>query len=78
VLGALILLAVVVVDEVVGDRQVLGPASSWVECQLRDGYFGGIGVVAVCGGIIEEEGDDEAARDSYRGAYERCGPIRKS
>ena len=68
VLEFLILSAIVVVDKVVGDGEVLGSAAAGVEGEFGDGNVGCDGVVVVCVGVVDEEGDDEAAADCDKGA----------
>ena len=56
-----ILFAVVVVDEDLGDGEVLGAAAARVQRVDGDGDVGCGQVVAVGGGVVGEEGEDDAA-----------------
>jgi hypothetical protein len=67
----LILFALVIVDEVVGDWQVLGPASPWAQSEFGHGEVGCDGVFIVCVGVVDEEGDDETTADGDEGAEYR-------
>ena len=53
-------LRVIIVDEVLRDRQILWSASARVEGVLGDGDINGSRVVLVGSGIVDEECDDEA------------------
>ena len=57
----LVLLAVVIVDEDLSDGEVLGAAALGVERADGDGDVGRGQVVAIGRGVVDEEGEDDAA-----------------
>lgn len=65
------MLALVIVNKVLDQRQVLGASSPWVEGKFRYGNFECGGVLAIGGSVEDKEGYYQTAADKYKCANSR-------